>query len=168
MTSNEAPDLYTMAQQRIEDLIARSTDLDALFSGVCRILHETLPTYTWVGIYLVEGPDLVLASWAGPAATAHVRIPIGEGICGYAAAHGESIIVPDVSEDQRYLECFPDTLSEIVVPIMRGSEVLGEIDVDSNQPNVFGEADEELLTVVAGELARAIARARAAGSASED
>jgi L-methionine (R)-S-oxide reductase len=167
MTSGEAPDLYTIAQRRIEELIAGTTDLDAIFSGVCRILHETIPTYTWVGIYLVEGSDLALAAWTGPAATAHVRIPIGEGICGYAAAHAESIIIPDVSEDPRYLECFADTRSEIVVPIMLGQEVLGEIDVDSNVPNVFGVADEDLLTATAAELVRAIVQARDAGTGNE-
>ena len=154
MTGNTTADRYDEARRQVEALCARPLDLSALYDSVCRALHETLPDYTWVGIYLVEGHDLVLAAWQGPAATAHVRIPIGEGICGYAAAHGESIIVPDVSRDSRYLQCFLDTRSEIVVPII-GEEgrVLGELDVDGRRLDAFGPDDRALLEFVAQRLA---------------
>lgn len=156
MTSYKGVDHYATVRERVNDLFRRTESVQAIFDGVCAILTDTLPHYTWVGIYLVEGNDLVLAAWRGPAPTEHVRIPIGEGICGYAAAHGESIIVPDVSQDPRYLQCFAETRAEIVVPILAGDRVLGEIDVDSNQLNAFGAADQELLEELADRLASTI------------
>ena len=104
MTSRAETTAIETARARLAELFASTGDLDALYDGVCRVLNETLPTHNWVGIYLVEGPDLVLVAWRGPAATEHVRIPIGTGICGAAAAQGETIIVPDVNADPRYLQ----------------------------------------------------------------
>ena len=107
--------------------------------------------YNWVGIYLVEGDDLVLGAWEGPNATEHVRIPIGQGICGLAARERRTVIVDDVNADTRYLACFPETRSEIVVPIFTtdGSKVIGEIDIDSDTPAAFDERDDEFLKDVA-------------------
>lgn len=156
MTSYKGVDHYATVRERVNDLFRSTESVQAILDGVCAILTETLPHFTWAGIYLVEGNDLVLAAWRGPAATEHVRIPIGEGICGYAAAHGESIIVPDVSKDPRYLQCFAETRAEIVVPILAGDRVLGEIDVDSNQLNAFGAADQEILEELADRLASTI------------
>jgi len=108
-----------------------------------------LPHYDWVGIYLVQGKELVLGPWRGAEATEHVRIPIGQGICGAAAATGRTEVVADVTSDPRYLACFPSTRSEIVVPIVDGDEVLGEIDIDSNTPAAFGDEDRRFLEEVA-------------------
>jgi len=81
------------------------------------ILRGNFDHYNWVGIYLVSGGKLVLEAYAGDGETEHTVIPIGQGICGYAAKVGETVFVPDVSQDPRYLMCFPSTQSEIVVPI---------------------------------------------------
>lgn len=110
--------------------------------------------YTWVGIYLLEGEDLVLAAWRGPQATEHVRIPVGQGICGLAAQTAQVVNVPDVRKDPRYLMCFPSTRSELVVPIVGSRGVLGEIDVDSDELAAFDGDDEEFLRSVADDLAR--------------
>ncbi len=160
MTSQAERGAIEAARAKLAQLFASTSDLDTLYDGVCRILNETLPTHNWVGIYLVEGPDLVLAAWRGPAPTEHVRIPIGTGICGAAAAQGETIVVPDVNADPRYLQCFLETRSEIVVPIKHSDEVLGEIDVDGNQVDAFGPADQELLEWAAARLAAAMVAAR--------
>ena len=71
----------------------------------------------------------------------HTRIPLNRGICGAAATQKATIIVDDVNADPRYLACSIETKSEIVVPIMRGDEVLGEIDIDSDRPAAFGASD---------------------------
>jgi GAF domain-containing protein len=113
------------------------------------VLHEGFEHYSWVGIYLVEGDDLVLGPWLGPEATEHVRIPVGQGVCGAAAASGETEIVDDVNTDPRYLACFPSTRSEIVVPIAHDGRIVGEIDIDSDRPAAFGEADRAFLERVA-------------------
>ena len=116
-------------------------------------LHDEVEHYSWVGIYLVEGDDLVLGPWKGPQATEHVRIPVGQGVCGAAAASGVTEIVDDVNADPRYLACFPSTRSEIVVPIARDGRVVGEIDIDSDRPAAFGEDDRVLLERVAAIIA---------------
>jgi L-methionine (R)-S-oxide reductase len=117
--------------------------------AMVKLLNSSVPTYSWVGIYGVEGKDLVLDSWVGPAATEHTRIPIGKGVCGYAAKSGRTEIVSDVTKDPRYLQCFLSTKSEIVVPITRGEAVLGEIDIDSDQLDAFSSVDREFLEAVA-------------------
>jgi len=91
----------------------------------------------------------VLGPWRGREATQHVRIPIGKGICGAAAASGKTEVVADVKNDPRYLACFPSTRSEIVVPILDGDRVLGEIDIDSDIPAAFTQEDKRFLEQVA-------------------
>ena len=154
MTTLKGPDPYAEAEGRLAALFAAELELGALYEGVCRILNETVPTYNWVGIYLVEGDDLVLAAWQGPAATEHVRIPLGQGICGAAASSRETIVVDDVNADPRYLACFPSTRSEIVVPIHRDGRVVGEIDIDSDRPAAFDEDDRALLERIAELVSR--------------
>ena len=160
MTSYRAVDVHALARERLTALYRGQPGAKDRFDGVCRILNESIPTFSWVGIYLVDGSDLRLAAWHGPAPTGHVRIPIGAGICGSAAASGATIIVPDVNEDPRYLQCFLTTRSEIVVPILAGTEVLGEIDADGDQRNAFGVADRELLEETAAALARSLVASR--------
>jgi GAF domain-containing protein len=121
---------------------------------VVDLLHDRVEHYSWVGIYLVEGEDLVLGPWKGPEATEHVRIPVGQGVCGAAAASGETEIVDDVNADPRYLACFPSTRSEIVVPIHGDGRVVGEIDIDSDRPAAFNEDDRALLEQVAELVSR--------------
>ena len=81
------------------------------------ILKREMPSYTWVGIYLLEGDELVLGPFVGKPSP-HTRIPLGRGICGAAASEKATIIVDDVNADPRYLACSLETRSEIVVPIM--------------------------------------------------
>jgi len=125
---------------------------DPLAASV-QVLQGGFEHYSWVGIYLVEGGDLVLGPWQGPEATEHVRIPVGQGVCGAAAASGRTEIVDDVNADPRYLACFPSTRSEIVVPIAYEGRVVGEIDIDSDRPAAFAEEDRAFLERVADLLA---------------
>ena len=132
--------------ETIEQIAEQGEDV---LQRVVDVLHDEVAHYSWVGIYLVVGDDLVLGPWRGPQATEHVRIPVGQGVCGAAAASGETEIVDDVNADPRYLACFPSTRSEIVVPISREGRVVGEIDIDSDRPAAFGEDDRVLLERVA-------------------
>ena len=109
--------------------------------------------YTWVGVYVVEGNDLVLDAWAGPAATEHTRIPVDKGVCGFVAKAGRTEIVSDVGKDPRYLQCFLSTKSEIVVPILSQGSVVGEIDIDGDQLDAFSSLDGEFLEAVARKAA---------------
>jgi GAF domain-containing protein len=122
-----------------------------------RLLAASIPRYTWVGIYLLEGDELVLGPFVGKPSP-HTRIPLGRGICGAAATAKETIVVDDVNADPRYLACSLETKSEIVVPILLRGDVLGEIDVDSDQAAAFGAADRTLLERVAALLAPRVRR----------
>ena len=119
---------------------------------VVAVLKREMPAYTWVGIYLLEGDELVLGPFLGKPSP-HTRIPLGRGICGAAATEKQTIIVDDVHADPRYLACSLETRSEIVVPIMSGARVLGEIDIDSDRAAAFGAQDKLLLEAVASRLA---------------
>ena len=85
-------------------------------------------------------------------------LALGRGICGAAAAEKATIIVDDVNAEPRYLACSVDTKSEIVVPIMKDGDVLGEIDIDSDRLAAFGDADKRLLEAVAALLADRLAK----------
>ncbi len=133
---------------KVESAIGGSKGREAR-NAIVKLLNITVPSYDWVGIYAVEGKELVLDAWSGPSATEHTRIPIGKGVCGYAAKTGRTEIVSDVSKDPRYLQCFLSTKSEIVVPVVGQGGVLGEIDIDSDQLDAFSTVDREFLEAVA-------------------
>jgi GAF domain-containing protein len=121
-----------------------------------RILEEAFDAYAWVGIYVLYGNELVLGPFVGKPSP-HTHIPLGRGICGAAASEKTTIIVDDVNADPRYLACSVETKSEIVVPIMRDGEVLGEIDIDSDRLAAFGAEDRDLLERAAELLAPRLA-----------
>jgi L-methionine (R)-S-oxide reductase len=119
-----------------------------LMQGVCKLLHERMLKYSWVGFYMLEPgtqpPVLVLEAFVG-AMTPHTRIPLNQGICGAAASSGKTIVVDDVTKDHRYLACSLETKSEIVVPVFVKQQVVGELDIDSHFPAAFGGEDQKLV-----------------------
>ena len=142
--------------EALSDRIQRELDgIDDAVEAMTRavaLLKAGIPDYTWVGIYVLEGDELVLGPYLGKPSP-HTRIPLGRGICGAAATEKATIVVDDVNSDPRYLACSLETRSEIVVPIMRGGDVLGEIDIDSDRPAAFGTEDRRLVESVARALA---------------
>jgi putative methionine-R-sulfoxide reductase with GAF domain len=133
----------------VREIIEREPDSDDILRQVVDLLADGFEHHSWVGIYFVEGGELALGPWKGPAATEHVRIPVGQGVCGAAAASGVTEIVDDVNADPRYLACFASTRSEIVVPISYEDIVVAEIDIDSDRPAAFGPDDRSFLEEVA-------------------
>lgn len=132
---------------------AKTLPKGKLLGEAVAVLKSSFPKYTWVGIYLMDGADeLVLGPFLGKPSP-HTRIKIDSGICGAAAREKETVIVPDVNADPRYLACSIETRSEIVVPIMRNGKVLGEIDIDSDLPDAFDAGDKKLLEEIAALLA---------------
>jgi GAF domain-containing protein len=140
----------------IRSAVAAAPNANAAMKQTVQLLKDALPHYTWAGIYLVEGDELVLGPFLGKPSP-HARIPLGRGICGAAATEKATIVVDDVNADPRYLACSIETKSEIVVPIMDGGKVLGEIDIDSDRPAAFGRADRALLEQVAALLSESLA-----------
>ena len=140
---------HSGATEAIDRILDAGGEADEVLQAVVDVLHDRFDAYSWIGIYLVEGDELVLGPWKGPQATEHVRILVGQGICGAAAATGQTEVVDDVNADERYLACFPSTSSEIVVPIAYDGRVVGEIDIDSDRPAAFGQDDRVFLERVA-------------------
>ncbi len=135
-------------RKEISALAEESATAKALMQGVCKLLHERMLKYNWVGFYILEPGTrpgvLVLESFVG-AMTPHTRIPLNQGICGAAASSGKTIVVDDVSKDSRYLACSLETKSEIVVPIFVKNRVAGELDIDSHFAAAFGAEDQGLV-----------------------
>jgi L-methionine (R)-S-oxide reductase len=151
--AEERPVAHGDALNLVRAVVAEAPGPESAAQRVVELLHERFPHYDWVGIYWIEGSDLVLGPWIGPEATEHTRIPIGTGVCGAAAASGQTEIVPDVEADPRYLACFASTRSEIVVPIFAEGAVVGEIDIDGSDLDAFDETDARFLEEVVALLA---------------
>lgn len=122
-----------------EDILKTSVELIDAFSE----------DFNWTGVYLLHGDLLKVGPYVGPE-TPHKEIRLNSGICGAAASRKETILVDDVTADPRFLACSISTRSEIVVPLMDGETVLGEIDIDSNRPGNFTAEDREMLERIAG------------------
>jgi putative methionine-R-sulfoxide reductase with GAF domain len=136
----------------VDNLLRKAIDREGALTAVVQAVHRSSASYDWTGIYLVEGDELVLHNFIG-APSPHTRIRIGQGICGAAAQEKQTVLVPDVGEDPRYLACSLETRSEIVVPITKLGYVFGEIDIDSHTPDAFGKQDQLVLENVARKLA---------------
>lgn len=119
------------------------------FRVACMTALSELEGFDWSGIYILEGQELVLDAFVG-AATEHVRIPVGQGICGTAIVTGENQVVDDVWDRENYLACSLETHSEIVVLIKdNAGEILGQIDIDSHQKGRFSDVEEKFLMQLA-------------------
>lgn len=125
--------------------------LSGLFSGernglanaanMCALLYQMLPDVNWVGFYFLQGGELVLGPFQGKVAC--VRIPLGRGVCGTAAARRETLVVPDVYEFPGHIACDAASRSEIVVPLLRKGRLLGVLDLDSPNLSRFDHEDRE-------------------------
>jgi L-methionine (R)-S-oxide reductase len=136
------------ARREVDILNARSHSADELMEGLTVVLNKHMLKYNWVGFYMLEEdaepPTLLLGHYQG-AMTPHTRISLHQGICGAAASSGKTVVVDDVSKDNRYLACSIETKSEIVVPIFVRGKVVGELDIDSHFLAAFTPEDRELV-----------------------
>src|SRR6184192_4956511 len=123
-----------------------------LLQLACDRLRGLGAPYTSVYAYMLHDGELVLEAFLGRE-TEHARIPVGRGVCGTAVATGEDQNVPDVSAIGNYLACNLFTKSELVVLIRRGEHILGQIDIDSDVPNGFGEREHADVKEIADALA---------------
>jgi putative methionine-R-sulfoxide reductase with GAF domain len=143
--------LYVFCEKKIINIINNSKNPDIL-KKIVDLLYNTFDKYDWIGIYIIKNNNLVLGPWKGDKPTEHTIIPIGKGICGAAAKSGITEVVSNVKKDNRYLSCFIETKSEIVVPIKNRNETIGEIDIDSNKKNAFNKKDIIFLEKIADML----------------
>jgi GAF domain-containing protein len=154
----DKPVAYAELETSLRALLAGENDLVANAANLAALLFWSLPQLNWAGFYLVEPRrgDLLLGPFQGKPAC--VRIPIGRGVCGTAAARRETVIVPDVHAFPGHIACDSASNSEIVVPIVRDGELLGVLDLDSPVRSRFDDADarglEALVRVFVDSLAR--------------
>jgi GAF domain-containing protein len=134
---------------------------DALLRKAVRSIDEADDRFNWVGVYLLNEADqeLWLHNYMGPG-TDHAKIPVGTGVCGRAVAERTNLNIPDVSAEENFLVCSPDTRSELVVLIRAGDDIFGQIDIDSDDAAAFTEEDEMALISIADKLAEQFAAER--------
>ncbi|ASK32375.1 histidine kinase [Chryseobacterium sp. T16E-39] len=122
---------------------------------VCHLLDQEISYFNWTGFYFKNGDkeELILGPYVG-AETDHTIIPYGKGICGQVAVSNETFVVPDVNQESNYLSCSIDTKAEIVVPIFKNGENIGQIDIDSHKVDPFTDEDRELLEWLCKEVSK--------------
>ena len=130
-----------------EALAASGVSGTSLMQRISNRLHEELVRYNWVGFYLVDKDDsgvLVLGPFAGTD-TPHKRIPLNRGLCGAAASLKKTMIVNDVANDPRYLMGSEHTKSEIIVPLIVGNRVRGELDINSYFKDTWDSKEQKFV-----------------------
>jgi GAF domain-containing protein len=133
---------YESLIPQIEALLYGESDVVANMANTCAALKEQF-NWFWVGFYLVKDGELVLGPFQGPVAC--TRISKGKGVCGASWAQEKTLIVPDVEAFPGHIACSSLSRSEIVLPLFRGSEVVGVLDVDSEHLDQFDETDARYL-----------------------
>ena len=133
--------------EALRGLLDAETDLIANAANTAALLFERLPSINWAGFYFLRGEELVLGPFQGRVAC--VRIKLGSGVCGTAAARRETIVVPDVHAFPGHIACDAASMSEIVVPLMQEGRLIGVLDIDSPLPGRFVEADRILCEQIA-------------------
>jgi GAF domain-containing protein len=136
----DKPAAYAGLDKQLRALLQGERDFIANCSNTAALLWHSLPDLNWAGFYRLMGDELVLGPFQGKPAC--VRIRIGRGVCGTAAATGKTVRVPDVHEFPDHIPCDAASNSEIVVPLIKGGELLGVLDLDSPKRGRFDAADQ--------------------------
>ncbi len=143
------PQLYRDLAVQLGALLDGESDPVANAANMVALIWHGLPELNWAGFYFRRGSELVLGPFQGKPAC--LRILVGQGVCGTAAARGSAVLVPDVHEFPGHIACDPDSRSELVVPLVEDGAVLGVLDLDSPVPDRFDDADragsEELVAL---------------------
>jgi GAF domain-containing protein len=135
----DKPGSFAELHQQLAGVLKGEREGLANFANTAALIYQALPELNWAGFYFLRGRELVLGPFQGKVAC--VRIPLGSGVCGTAAARRETVIVPDVHAFPGHIACDADSRSEIVVPLIRGGTLLGVLDLDSPRPNRFDRDD---------------------------
>lgn len=140
-------EIYERLTDQITALVAGETDLVANAANTAAAIYHALPDVIWAGFYFLQGDQLVLGPFQGQPAC--IRIPLGTGVCGTAAAGRRSLVVPDVHQFPGHIACDSASNSEIVVPLLVDGRVRGVLDLDSPSIGRFDDADRAGLEQIA-------------------
>ncbi|HKC17400.1 MAG TPA: GAF domain-containing protein [Steroidobacteraceae bacterium] len=141
---------YADLQRALGGLFAGEPDFIANAANFAALVYHSLPDLNWAGCYFLHGEELVLGPFQGRPAC--VRIAMGRGVCGTAAQQRASVMVADVHEFPDHIVCDPESRSELVVPLMRGVNLVGVFDLDSPLPGRFNEEDRAGMEMAARTL----------------
>lgn len=147
---------FDQLKPEIETIVSNAElSIDNRLLSICQLLEKHIEYYNWVGFYFRNGnkEELVLGPYVG-APTDHTVIPFGKGICGQVAVSNQNFVVPDVAAQDNYIACSITVKAEIVIPIFVDGKNIGQIDIDSNTPDPFTEADERFLEFVCQKVAK--------------
>jgi len=134
-------DLYRELAGQLSGLLGGERDLIANAANFSSLIFQSLPDLNWAGFYFAKDGELVLGPFQGKPAC--VRIRLGQGVCGTGAAKCETVIVPNVHEFAGHIACDSASNSEIVVPLVKDSRLIGVLDLDSPQPARFDQEDAD-------------------------
>ncbi|TYB77973.1 GAF domain-containing protein [Bizionia saleffrena] len=146
--------MFSTLKPQVDTIISQQkTALNDKLLAICQLLETTIPHYNWVGFYFKNGDknELKLGPYVGEP-TDHDIIPFGKGICGQVAISNKNFVVADVAAQDNYIACSITVKAEIVIPIFVNGENMGQIDIDSNTPDPFTEADERFLEFVCAKV----------------
>jgi L-methionine (R)-S-oxide reductase len=138
MTASKSQ-LYRDLAEQLAALLAKEANRIANAANAAALIYHGLPDLNWAGFYFRDGAELVLGPFQGKPAC--LRIPMGKGVCGTAAARAAAIVVPDVREFPGHIACDPDSRSELVIPLIEAGSVSGVLDLDSPLPARFEDVD---------------------------
>lgn len=130
---------YERLARQLRGLLEGETDPIANAANTAALIFDALPEVSWAGFYFLRGAELIVGPFQGKPAC--VRIALGRGVCGTAAARRATIIVPDVNAFPGHIACDSASKSEVVVPLIAGDRVSGVLDLDSARLARFDEAD---------------------------
>ncbi|MDA7085817.1 GAF domain-containing protein [Pseudomonas sp. SA3-5] len=133
-------DDYSLLAAQLQALLADERDFIANAAQFCALLFQELSALNWAGFYLLRGDELVLGPFQGRVAC--VRIPLGRGVCGVAAATRQTQRVVDVHGFAGHIACDSASRSELVVPLLKAGRLIGVLDLDSPQLARFTAADQ--------------------------
>lgn len=147
--SGSKKEQYRLLLPQLAGLLQGEDDIVANMANIAAALKEQFKWW-WVGFYVVKGEELVLGPFQGPVAC--TRIKKGRGVCGAAWEQAKTLIVPDVEQFPGHIGCSSFSKSEIVVPVIKNSIVVGVLDVDSEHLDHFDLTDRKYLEEIAGLL----------------
>jgi GAF domain-containing protein len=142
--------LYDQLASQLRSLLADEPDFIANAANFASLLFHSLPDLNWAGFYLYKDGELVLGPFQGQPAC--VRIAMGKGVCGTAAARRETVLVDDVHEFPGHIACDSASNSEIVVPLVKEDRLIGVLDLDSPSFARFDKEDSRGLNELAAIL----------------
>ena len=149
MENGEKEERYRLLLKQVKAMVESESDAIANMANVASLIHEAFG-FWWIGFYRVMDGQLVLGPFQGPVAC--TRIGFGKGVCGTSWKERRTLVVPDVEQFPGHIACSSESKSEIVVPIFKDDDIVGVLDIDSEQKATFDSTDQRWLEEIVAAL----------------